>query len=65
MTADIYIYGGILQEFERMPGDLTGIPPEASLYCADIWHALVKEAGGEAALITALGVKDIREVAYG
>lgn len=57
---DIYIYNGILQEIERSEGDVTGIPPGASLFAADHWKKLCSEAGGEAELIESLGVKDVR-----
>ena len=59
--SDIYIYSGVLQEFSRAEGDLTGIPPEASLFCADMWKMLCSESGGEAVLIALLGAKDTRE----
>jgi hypothetical protein len=58
---DIYIYNGILQEIERSVGSETGIPPGASLFAGDHWETLCSEAGGEAALIESLGVKDVRE----
>lgn len=60
MTTDIYIFASVLQSFERGPGDLTGIPPEASLYCSEIWAIMGKETGGEASLIYGMGVKDVR-----
>ena len=58
---DIYIYNRILQEIERSEGSETGIPPGASLFAEDHWKKLCSEAGGEAALIESLGVKDVRE----
>ncbi len=59
---DIYIYNGILQEIERSEGSETGIPPGASLFAEDHWKKLCAEAGGEAALIESLGVKDVRNL---
>ena len=64
---DIYIYNGILQNIERSEGSETGIPPEkktpgASLFAEDHWKKLCAEAGGEAALIESLGVKDVRNL---
>ena len=57
MATLIYIYAGVLQNIERGPGDITGIPPGASLIVeAPEWETMCAEAGGEAALIAALGV---------
>ncbi len=64
MTTDIYIYADNLVALTRSPGDLTGIPPEASLFDEAVWATMCREAGGEAALIAALGVVDRREVQY-
>ena len=59
----IYIYAGDLQTITRGPGDVTGIPPEASLIVsAPEWETMCTAAGGEPALIAALGVRDMREV---
>lgn len=57
---DIYVYNGILQAISRSEGDVTGIPPGASLFSEDVWETMCKEAGGESALIDSLGAKDIR-----
>jgi hypothetical protein len=59
---DIYIYNGILQNIERSEGSETGIPPGASIFAEDHWKKLCAEAGGEAALIESLGVKDVRNL---
>ena len=59
----IYIYAGDLQTITRGPGDVTGIPPEASLIVSTPeWETMCTAAGGETALIAALGVRDMREV---
>ena len=58
---DIYIFSDVLHGIDRKYGDLTGIPPEASLYSPEIWINLCKSAGSEAILIAAIGAKDIRE----
>jgi hypothetical protein len=62
VTTDIYIYAGNLMAIQRSVGDLTGIPLAASLFAEGVWATMCKEAGGEALLITALGVRDAREV---
>ena len=59
---DIYIYNDILQNIERSVGSETGIPPGASLFAEDHWKKLCAEAGGEAALIESLVVKDVRNL---
>jgi len=57
VTALVYIYENILQNIERGPRDITGIPPGASLIVeAPEWETMCAEAGGEPALIAALGV---------
>jgi len=62
MATDIYIYAGNLQSLERQEGDVTAIPAGASLIVAlPEWATMCSEAGGEAALIVALGVVDRRE----
>jgi hypothetical protein len=61
---DIYVYNGVLLALQRSPGDVTGIPPEGSLFSAAVWATMCKEAGSEAALIEALGVRDMREANY-
>jgi len=62
MATDIYIYAGNLQSLERQEGDVTAIPPGASLIVAlPDWVTMCAEAGGEAALIEALCVVDRRE----
>ena len=63
MSTDIYIYAALLQSLERQNGDVTGIPPEASLIVSTPeWETMCTAAGGETALIAALGVRDMREV---
>ena len=57
---DIYVYNGVLQAISRSEGDVTGIPPGASIFSEDVWSTMCKEAGGESALIESIGVKDIR-----
>ena len=64
MSKDIYIAQGLLMSIERSPGDVTGIPPESSLIDAAVWAMMCAEAGGEAALIASLGVRDERQ-SYG
>jgi len=59
---NIYIFSGVLQSVNTQPGDITGIPPGASLYAPDIWSALVSEYGNERELIAVLGLKDMRNV---
>jgi len=62
MATLIYIYAGTLQNIERGPTDITGIPPTASLIVeTPEWETMCAEAGGEAALIAELGVTDRRE----
>lgn len=56
MSKDIYIYKGVLKEMDRSPVVETGIPPEASLFCEDVWSKMCDASGGEEALIIALGV---------
>jgi len=64
METCIYIYAGLLQTITRGEGDVTAIPPEASLIVsAPDWTVMCAEAGGEATLIEAMGLTDIREVA--
>ena len=65
MSADIYIYGGLLQSFERQEGNVTAIPPGASLIVSvPEWKTMCSQAGGEKALIASLGVQDVRDVDY-
>jgi len=62
---DIYVCAGLLMALSRGPSDVTAVPPESSLFSAEVWATMSKEAGGEAALIAALGVRDMRqEVGY-
>ena len=64
MVTDIYIFAGFLQTITRGEGDVTCIPPEGSLIVsAPDWTTMCAEAGGEATLIEAMGLTDIREVA--
>ena len=58
---NIYIFSGLLQTIVTQEGDLTGIPPGASLYAPDVWAVMVSEYGGEAGLIADLGVEDARD----
>lgn len=58
---NIYIFSGLLKTLTTREGDLTGIPPGASLFSETAWSTLCSEAGGEAGLIASLGVDDIRE----
>ena len=62
MANDIYLYNGYLLDIRRSPADITGIPPGSSLIAEAVWAMMCTEAGGEAALIASLGVRDIREV---
>ena len=61
MATDIYIALGTLGLVERGAHDVTGVPPDASLIVAEAWNTMCKEAGGEAVLIVALGLKDERD----
>ena len=62
MATLIYIYKDTLQEIDRGPGDITGIPPTASLIVeTPEWETMCEQAGGEAALIAELGVTDRRQ----
>ena len=57
----IYIYADNLQTITRGAGDVTGIPPTASLIVsAPEWEIMCAAADGEAALIASLGVTDRR-----
>ena len=61
MSTDIYIYAGLLQSFDRQEGDVTAIPPGASLIVSmPEWETMCTQAGGEQALIASLGVQDVR-----
>ena len=62
MSIDILLNAGYLTAIERSLTDVTGVPPEASLISEALWQQLCIEAGGEAALIEALGVIDTRVV---
>jgi len=56
MFRDVYIYSGVVQYLKRSEGDITGIPPEASLIVAEPeWVVMCQEAGGEESLLTSLG----------
>ena len=57
---NIYIFSGLLQTLTTQEGDLTGIPPWASLYAPDVWAIMVSEYGSEAGLIADIGVEDVR-----
>ena len=57
---NIYIFSGLLQNIATQEGDLTGIPPGASLYAPDVWAIMVAEYGDEAGLIADLGLEDVR-----
>ena len=57
---NIYIFSGLLQNIATQEGDLTGIPPGASLYAPDVWAVMVSEYGSEAELIADLGLEDVR-----
>ena len=61
MSNDILIWSGKLLTIERTSFDVKGVPTKASLICELDWKVLCQEAGSEAALITALGVKDERQ----
>ncbi|MFA5409922.1 MAG: hypothetical protein WC343_14205 [Bacilli bacterium] len=58
---NIYIFSGLLQNIATQEGDLTGIPPGASLYAPDVWAIMVAEYGDEAGLIADIGVEDVRD----
>jgi len=58
---NIYIFSGMLQTLTTQEGDLTGIPPGASLYAPDVWAVMVSEYDSVAELIADLGVKDMRD----
>jgi len=58
---NIYIFSDVLQTLPTQEGDLTGIPPGASLYAPDVWAVMVSEYGDEAGLIADLGVEDARD----
>ena len=58
---NIYIFSGLLQTIVTQEGDLTGIPPGASLYAPDVWVVMVSEYGDEAELIADLGAEDVRD----
>ena len=60
MSTDIYINAGLLQTITRQSGDLTGVPPDASLIDAAAWAIMCQVAGGEKELIAALGLRDVR-----
>ena len=58
---DVYINAKLLQLLTRQDGDVTAIPPEASLIVSEPdWFVMCKEAGGEQALIAAMGLTDMR-----
>jgi len=57
---NIYIFSDVLQTPTTQEGDLTGIPPGASLYAPDVWAIMIAEYGSEAELIADLGVEDVR-----
>ena len=57
---NIYIFSGLIQTIVTQDGDLTGIPPGASLYAPDVWAVMVSEYGSEAELIADLGLEDVR-----
>ena len=57
---NIYIFSGLIQTIVTQDGDLTGIPPGASLYAPDVWAIMVAEYGSEAELIADLGAEDVR-----
>ena len=57
---NIYIFSDVLQTLTTQEGDLTGIPPGASLYAPDVWAVMVSEYGSEAELIADLGLEDVR-----
>jgi len=50
METCIYIYAGLLQTITRGEGDVTAIPPEASLIVSEPeWFVMCNEAGSEQA----------------
>lgn len=57
---NIYIFSDLIQTLTTQEGDLTGIPPGASLYAPDVWAVMVSEYGSEAELIADLVVEDVR-----
>ena len=57
---NIYIFSDLLQTIVTQEGDLTGIPPGASLYAPEVWAVMVSEYGDEAGLIADLGLEDVR-----
>ena len=57
---NIYIFSGLIQTIVTQDGDLTGIPPGASLYAPDVWAIMIAEYGSEEELIADLGVEDVR-----
>ena len=66
MDSDVYsldrlVWGGDLLLMERTPTDVTGVPAEASLICEADWETMAREAGGEGALMEALGVSYVAE----
>ena len=56
---NIYIFSDVLQTIVTQEGDLTGIPPGASLYAPDVWAVMVSKYGDEAGLIADLVVEDV------
>jgi hypothetical protein len=58
---DILIRYNDLRIFDRDPRDVVAVPPDATYIAESAWAIMCKEAGGEAKLIEALGVKDCRE----
>jgi len=67
MSKDMLISAGTLRMIERGPEAVTVIPdnPETSLIDEAAWAALCAAAGGEAALIVALDVVDMRGDEHG
>jgi hypothetical protein len=57
---DVYINQGSLVGLSRQQGDLTAIPPGTTLIDRKVWAVMCSEAGGEAALVAKLALKDER-----
>jgi len=58
---DILIRSGWLWALDRSDGDVTGLPEGASLILENDWKQMCEAAGGEKALIAALGAEDMRD----
>ena len=57
----LLIWGAVARWVDLSKPDVMAIPEAASLIAEDDWRRMCKEAGGEAALLKTLGIKEISD----